>query len=131
MFLSARFSNLFHPDNPNMQQRRSRIRKDIRTDSSKMTFLEYKDNQFHECSGTPATQITLKVDNAMKKLILTVPSGASMIERRAAERNARSIQKSGYQTARMGRSGRDYELDVGGGGGGLPDKLRHSPREVY
>ena len=96
-----------------------------------MTFLEYKNNQFHECAGQPATEISLKVDDAQKKLILSVPSGVSMIQRRAAERNARSIQKSGFQTAKKGRIGTGYELEILGGGGGLPDRLKHSPREVY
>jgi hypothetical protein len=96
-----------------------------------MTFLEYRDSQFHECTGTPSTDITLKVDDAQKKLILAVPGGVSMIERRAAERNARSIQKSGFQTSKSGRIGAGFELVVEGHGGALPDKLRESPREVY
>ena len=92
--------------------------------------LEYKDSQFHECT-TPKTEITLKVDDAQKKLILTIPSGVSMIQRRAAERNARGIQKVGFQTASGPRIGRDYELVIEGHGGGLPDRLKQSPREVY
>ncbi|MFX1416433.1 MAG: hypothetical protein ACFFC0_06450 [Promethearchaeota archaeon] len=96
-----------------------------------MTFLEYRNSQFHECTGTPTTEITLKVDESQKKLILAVPGGVSMIERRAAERNARSIQKSGFQTAKRGRIGAGFELVVEGHGGSLPDRLTHSPREVY
>ncbi|MHA2396727.1 MAG: hypothetical protein ACXAC0_08485 [Candidatus Thorarchaeota archaeon] len=93
--------------------------------------LEYKNSQFHECAGTPTTPITLTVDESVKKLILVVPSGASMIERRAAERNARGIEKVGFQTNSKGRIGRGFELVIEGHGGGLPDRLRHSPREVY
>jgi len=96
-----------------------------------MTFLEYRNSQFHECTGTPTTEITLKVDESQKKLILAVPGGVSMIERRAAERNARSIQKSGFQTSKRGRVGAGFELVVEGHGGSLPDRLTHSPREVY
>lgn len=73
----------------------------------------------------------MKVDESQKKLILAVPGGVSMIERRAAERNARSIQKSGFQTAKRGRIGAGFELVVEGHGGSLPDRLTHSPREVY
>ena len=114
-----------------MQLAQETYRNDKWMDFIKMTFLEYRDNQFHECAGQPATEISLKVDDAQKKLILSVPSGVSMIQRRAAERNARSIQKSGFQTAKKGRVGRDYELEILGGGGGLPDRLKRSPREVY
>ncbi len=96
-----------------------------------MTFLEYKNSQFHECLGTPTTEITLKVDDAQKKLVLSVPGGVSMIDRRAAERNARSIQKSGFQTSKRGRVGAGFELVVEGPGGSLPERLTHSPREVY
>lgn len=96
-----------------------------------MTLLEYRDSQFHEVSGSPTSDITLKVDEGQKKLILSVPGGVSMIQKRAAERNARSIQKSGFQTARSGRIGRGFELVLEGHGGSLPDRLRHSPREVY
>jgi hypothetical protein len=96
-----------------------------------MTFLEYRNSQFHECMGTPTTEITLKVDESQKKLILAVPGGVSMIERRAAERNARSIQKSGFQTSKRGRVGAGFELVIEGHGGSLPDRLTHSPREVY
>jgi len=96
-----------------------------------MTVLEYRDNQFHECSGQPTSEITLKVDETQKKLVLTIPGGVSMIQSRAAERNARSIEKSGFQTAKKGRIGRGFELVVEGHGGGLPERLKQSPREVY
>ncbi len=96
-----------------------------------MIVLEYRDSKFHECSGTPTTPITLKIDTAEKKLILVVPNGVSMIQRRAAERNARSIQKSGFQVAAGGRVGRDFELVIEGQGGELPERLTRSPREVY
>ncbi len=96
-----------------------------------MTVLEYRDSKFHECKGEPTTPITLKVDESQKKLILTVPNGVSMIERRAAERNARAIQKTGFQTERRGSIGRGYELVIEGHGGSLPDRLTRSPREVY
>jgi len=93
--------------------------------------LEYRDSQFHECSGTPSTPITLTVDEAAKKLVLVIPTGTGMIERRAAERNARGIEKVGYQTSAGARIGRGFELVIEGHGGGLPDRLKHSPREVY
>jgi hypothetical protein len=96
-----------------------------------MTILEYKNNQFFECTGQPATDVTLTIDDALKKLILVIPGGVSMIERRAAERGARAIEKAGFQTAKKGRIGRGYELVIEGHGGALPDRLTQSPREVY
>ncbi len=96
-----------------------------------MTVLEYRESQFHECSGTPTTDITLKVDDPQKKLILSVPGNASMIERRSAERNARGISKAGFRTGKGVTLGRGYELAIEGHGGALPDRLKHSPREVY
>ncbi len=96
-----------------------------------MIVLEYRDNQFHECTGSPSSEITLTVDDTQKKLILNVPGGVSMILARAAERSARSIEKSGFQTAKRGRIGRGYELVIEGSGGSLPERLKHSPREVY
>jgi hypothetical protein len=96
-----------------------------------MTFLEYRNSQFNECAGTPTTDITLKVDDTHKKLILTIPGGVSMIERRSAERNARGISKAGYKSKSGATLGRGYELVIEGHGGSLPDRLKHSPREVY
>ncbi len=96
-----------------------------------MTVLEYKDSQFYECSGAPTTEISLKIDDGQKKLILSVSNGASMIQKRSAERNARGISKTGFRANTGATLGRGYELVVEGGGGGLPDRLKHSPREVY
>ena len=92
--------------------------------------LEYKNSQFHECAGTPTTPITLTVDESVKKLILVVPSGASMIERRAAERNARGIEKVGFQTNSKGRIGRGFELVIEGHGGRLQIiwETRYAPK---
>lgn len=107
------------------------FRKDNQTGASPMTVLEYKQNQFSECTGQPTTEITLTIDDNLKKLVLVVPGGVSMIERRSAERGARAIEKAGFQTTKKGRIGRGYELVIQGQGGNLPDKLTHSPREVY
>ena len=96
-----------------------------------MTVLEYRDSQFHEVSGQATSEISLNIDHAQKKIILIVPGGSSMIQRRAAERNARGIQKIGFRTSKGINIGRGYELVIEGHGGGLPDRLRHSPREVY
>ncbi len=96
-----------------------------------MTILEYRDSQFHESSGQPSTEITLKVDDASKKLILSVPGGVSMIQRRSAERAARGIEKAGFASKNGATLGRGYELVIEGHGGSLPDRLKHSPREVY
>ncbi|GAI83862.1 unnamed protein product, partial [marine sediment metagenome] len=95
-----------------------------------MIILEYRDSKFHEASGPSVSGISLKVDDAQKKLILIVPAGASMIQRRAAERNARGISKIGFQTNAKGGVGRGFELVFEGHGGGLPDRLKHSPREA-
>ena len=75
--------------------------------------------------------ILLVIDDAEKKLIMTVPPNVSMITRRAAERQARSIIKSGFLCSDGGRYGRGHELEVLGEGGKLPERLLHSPREVY
>jgi hypothetical protein len=96
-----------------------------------MTFLEYRNNQFVECKGQPSTDITLKVDDAQKKLVLVVPGGVSMIQRRSAERAARGISKAGFMSSSGATLGRGYELLIEGQGGALPDRLKHSPREVY
>ncbi len=54
-----------------------------------------------------------------------------MIAKRAAERQARGITKSGFLCNDGGRCGRDHELEILGEGGQLPERLRGSPREVY
>ncbi len=96
-----------------------------------MTVLEYRDSQFYECSGEGSTEITLKIEDGPKKLVLRVAGSSSMIQKRSAERNARGISKTGFRTTSGGSIGRGYDLIVEGQGGGLPDRLKHSPREVY
>ena len=85
-----------------------------------MTFLEYKNSQFYECSGAPTTEISLNIDDSLKKLILSVSGGTSMNQKRSAERNARGISKAGFRSDSGATLGRGYELVVEGHGGGLP-----------
>ncbi len=75
--------------------------------------------------------ILLVIDESQKKLIMSVPAHINMITRRAAERQARSIVKSGFLCSDGGRYGRDHELEILGEGGKLPERLLRSPREVY
>ncbi len=97
-------------------------------------YLEFNQSisQFQETTRNSSDDsILLVVDDSQKKLVMTVPSGISMITRRAAERQARGITKTGFLCSDGGRVGRDYELEVIGEGGQLPERLRQSPREVY
>ena len=97
-------------------------------------YLEFNQStsQWAETTKTSADEsILLVVDDGQKKLVMSVPSSVGMIARRAAERQARGITKSGFLCNDGGRAGRDHELEILGEGGQLPDHLRESPREVY
>jgi hypothetical protein len=97
-------------------------------------YLEFNEttSQFFETThNSGGTAISLEIDESQKKIVMSVPSGKSMIARRAAERQARGITKSGFLCHNGGRVGRDHDLEVLGEGGQLPDRLRESPREVY
>ncbi len=96
-----------------------------------MIILEYEGSQFHEVNQANSNKITLTIDEAAKKMILYVPHGASLIQRRAAERQARGFVKTGYHPSSGGRVGVGFEFVVEGEGGNLPDILTKSPREVY
>ena len=89
-------------------------------------------SQFAETTkNTSNESILLTIDDAKKKLYMSVPPNISMIVRRAAERQARGITKSGFLVRTGGRLGAGFELEVQGEGGKLPDRLTSSPREVY
>ncbi len=97
-------------------------------------YLEFNEStsQFVETTKTASDDtIILEINEAQKKLIMTVPGRIGLITRRAAERQARSIIKIGFLCKDGGRYGRDFELEVQGSGGQLPERLQHSPREVY
>ncbi|MBD3406964.1 MAG: hypothetical protein GF411_12675 [Candidatus Lokiarchaeota archaeon] len=97
-------------------------------------YLEFNPStsQYHETTKTTSDDsILLVIDEGQKKLIMSVPGNVSMIQRRAAERQARGIKKTGFLCSDGGRAGRDHELEVLGEGGRLPERLRESPREVY
>ncbi|NWF95993.1 MAG: hypothetical protein HXY34_07595 [Candidatus Thorarchaeota archaeon] len=97
-------------------------------------YLEFNQttSQFQETTRTSSDDsVLLVIDESQKRLIMSVPPNVSMIVRRAAERQARGITKSGFLCRDGGRHGRDHELEVVGEGGSLPDRLTRSPREVY
>jgi len=97
-------------------------------------YLEFNPStsQWFETTRNAADDtILLAIDESQKKLIMTVPPGTGMIAKRAAERQARGITKSGFLCNDGGRCGRDHELEILGEGGQLPERLRGSPREVY
>ncbi|TFG14182.1 hypothetical protein EU537_04480 [Candidatus Thorarchaeota archaeon] len=94
--------------------------------------FDKNESQWRESFGEmPDEGISLSIDDTQKKLIMNVPANESMIIRRAAERQARGISKSGYLSRSGERIGRGYRLEIDGEGGQLPDRLRQSPREVY
>ncbi|MGQ4911736.1 MAG: hypothetical protein ACP6KW_06145 [Candidatus Thorarchaeota archaeon] len=95
-------------------------------------YLEFNENtsQFFETTRNAADDaIMLVIDG--KKITMSVPAGKSMIVKRAAERQARGITKTGFLCNDGGRYGRNAELEILGEGGQLPERLTQSPREVY
>ncbi|MFW9907770.1 MAG: hypothetical protein ACFFEF_04285 [Candidatus Thorarchaeota archaeon] len=97
-------------------------------------YLEFNasTSQFNETTRNSSEDaVLLAIDESQKKLLMTVPPGISMITKRAAERQARGITKTGFLLRSGGRAGRGLELEVLGEGGQLPERLHRSPREVY
>ena len=97
-------------------------------------YLEFNQStsQWYETTKATADDaILIVVDEGQKKLLMTVPSNIGMIARRAAERQARGISKTGFLGTDGGRIGRGHELEILPQRGQLPDRMRDSPREVY
>jgi hypothetical protein len=90
--------------------------------------LGFKEKGFVE--GLSDAEIFLLVDVQEKKLTLTSSPGANFIDVRTAERQARSFPKVGITLKNGYKVGQGFELvienDIE-----PPDRLRHSPREVY
>jgi hypothetical protein len=90
--------------------------------------LGFKEKGFIE--GLSDAEIILLVDVQEKKLTLKSNPGANFIDVRTAERQARSFPKVGVSLKNGFRVGQGFELvienDVA-----PPERLRHSPRQVY
>nr|MDO8134604.1 hypothetical protein [Candidatus Njordarchaeum guaymaensis] len=90
--------------------------------------LGFKEKGFVE--GLADADIVLMVDVQEKKLTLKSNPGANFIDVRTAERQARSFPKVGINLKNGFKVGQGFELvienDVG-----PPERLRHSPRQVY
>jgi hypothetical protein len=93
-----------------------------------MIKLVYKEKGFCQESGDG--EIVLLVDQQAKRLVLKSSPGANFIDVRTAERQARSFPKIGIPLKTGENVGRGYEFVVENEVG-PPDKLRHSPRQVY
>jgi hypothetical protein len=76
------------------------------------------------------SEITLLVDPQAKKMVLKSSPGANFIDVRTAERQARSFPKIGIPLKNGENIGRGFDFQIETEIG-PPDKLRHSPRQVY
>lgn len=90
--------------------------------------LTFKDKGFVE--DTSESEITLLVDAQAKKMVLKSSPGANFIDVRTAERQARSFPKIGIPLKNGDCVGRGFDFQIENDIG-PPDKLRHSPRQVY
>jgi hypothetical protein len=90
--------------------------------------LNFKNKVFIQ--ETAESEITLLVDPQAKKMVLKSSPGANFIDIRTAERQARSFPKIGIPLKNGDSVGRGFDLEVENEIG-PPDKLRHSPRQVY
>jgi hypothetical protein len=76
------------------------------------------------------SEITLLVDAQARKMVLRSSPGANFIDVRTAERQARSFPKIGIPLKNGENVGRGFDFQIENEIG-PPDKLRHSPRQVY
>jgi len=93
--------------------------------------LEFRNKVFVENKEPNGDTISLKFDEGSRKLVLNVPLGCSMVDRLTAQRQANGISKFGWLASSGARIGEGYEVILDGGGGQTPDRLNHSPRQVY
>jgi hypothetical protein len=101
---------------------------DLMPQNSGIVKLLYREKGFSQDSGD--SDIVLLVDQQAKKLILKSSPGANFIDVRTAERQARSFPKIGIPLKNGENVGRGFEFVVENEIG-PPEKLRHSPRQVY
>ncbi|MHA2059445.1 MAG: hypothetical protein ACW976_01520 [Candidatus Ranarchaeia archaeon] len=96
-----------------------------------MPTLVFKNKLFVESKEANGDGIHLDFDESNEKIILTVPIGSSLINRLTAQRQANGISKTGYLASSGARFGEGYDVVLEGEGGGVPEKLNHSPRKVF
>jgi hypothetical protein len=96
--------------------------------NSAIVKLNFKNKAFIEEANE--SEITLLVDTQAKKMVLKSSAGANFIDVRTAERQARSFPKIGIPLKNGDCVGRGFEFQIENDIG-PPDKLRHSPRQVY
>ncbi len=96
-----------------------------------MVLLAFKDRLFCEADETSDSDIILDIKEEANQIIMRVKNDCGFVIRRTAERQIRGIQKSGFLTSDNQRIGEGYELVIEGEGGDVPDRLTHSPRQVY
>ena len=79
-------------------------------------YLEFNQStsQFFETTRNAVDDtILLAIDDSQKKLVMTVPTGTGMIAKRAAERQARGITKSGFPVSVKASSRALFEITAG------------------
>jgi hypothetical protein len=91
----------------------------------------FKNKLFVESKEPNGDSIHLDFDENNEKIVLTVPIGSSLINRLTAQRQANGIAKTGWLSSSGTRYGEGYDVVLEGDGGGVPDKLNHSPRKVF
>ncbi len=96
-----------------------------------MPTLIFKNKIFIESKEPNGDTINLSFDQTNQRIVLSVPIGCSLIDRLTAQRQANGIAKTGWLTSSGARLGEGYEVTVEGDGGQVPDRLNHSPRQVY
>ena len=95
-----------------------------------MIVLEFINREFVEVSGTPSTDIYLQVKKENDTMELHLGKGASLIECRTAERQARSLAVSGVHRSNGERLGQGYRLVVNSDNS-MPDRLKKTVKDAY
>lgn len=97
-----------------VQQTEIETKSVMKKPKEEVIYLQFVENKFTRVKKMPSSGISLIFDPKEMKWLLTWSSDAGFVQRKTAERQARSIANAGYSLESGGRAGQGFPLEIVG-----------------